>query len=128
MNEDEFARKIAGHLHWGASHLEGAQLARLSASRERALAAAFSAARQPVGVLAPVTPSGKTLRLPRFSRKALFLLAIITVAGLWAYNQSIQDDFYDNVGELDAQLLGGELPIDAFLDKDFESWVKESSE
>ena len=24
MNEDEFARKIAGHLHWGASHLEGA--------------------------------------------------------------------------------------------------------
>jgi hypothetical protein len=28
------------------------------------------------------------------------------------------------IGELDAALLTGELPVDAFLDKDFDSWLK----
>jgi hypothetical protein len=32
-----------------------------------------------------------------------------------------------DIGELDAQLLTGELPIDAFLDKDFDSWLKSAS-
>jgi len=124
-NEDKFARKIAGHLRWGTTQLEPAQIARLQAARERAVASL----RTPVAGLAMAGSSGRTLRLPRFSRKTLFLLTIISIVGLWAaYSQWSQDDFYDNVGELDAQLLTGELPINAFLDKDFDTWVKESSE
>ena len=125
MNENEFARKIAGHLNWGANRLESAELARLRAARERAVAAMD----QPAAGLVLAGGPSRTLKLPRFSRKVLFLLTIITIVGAWsAYTQWAQDDYYDNVGELDAQLLTGELPINAFLDKDFESWVKESSE
>jgi hypothetical protein len=44
------------------------------------------------------------------------------------YNAT-DDNIADDVGgEFDAELLTGELPINAFLDKDFGSWVKESSE
>ena len=32
-----------------------------------------------------------------------------------------------DIGELDAQLLTGELPIDAFLDEDFDQWLKSAS-
>ncbi len=126
MNENEFSKKIAAHLNRGADQLAPVELARLRASREQALAAM---GRQPAAGLALAMGGGRTLRLPRISRKMLFLLAIISIAGIWtAYSQLSQDDYYDNVGELDAQLLTGELPINAFLDKDFESWVKESSE
>ena len=124
-HEDKFAQKIASHLQWGTTQLEPAQIARLQSARERAVASL----RAPVAELAMAGSSGRTLRLPRFSRKVLFLLTIISIVGLWAaYTQWSQDDFYDNVGELDAQLLTGELPINAFLDKDFDTWVKESSE
>ncbi len=124
-HQDEIARKIVGRLQWGTTQLEPAQIARLQAARERAVASA----RVPVAAMAMAGNSGGTLRLPRFSRKTLFLLTIISIVGLWAaYSQWSQDDFYDNVGELDAQLLTGELPINAFLDKDFDTWVKESSE
>jgi hypothetical protein len=39
--------------------------------------------------------------------------------------QPATDDLYDETGVIDAKLLTGELPIDAFLDKDFATWVQE---
>ena len=48
-------------------------------------------------------------------------------AAIVAYSWNSADDIYDDLGEIDAKILTGELPIDAFLDKDFASWVKESS-
>ncbi len=126
MNEADFARKIATHLSRASTQLEPAQLARLRGARESAVASV----RQPAAGLSLAMGGGRSLKLPRFSRKMLISLAVVTVAAAWfGYNQwSQQDDYYDNVGELDAQLLTGELPINAFLDKDFESWVKESAE
>ncbi len=125
MNEADFARKITTHLSQASTELQPAQLARLRTARERAVASV----RQPAVGLSLALGGGRTLKLPRFSRKTLISLVVITIAAAWfGYNQWSQDDYYDNVGELDAQLLTGELPINAFLDKDFESWVKESAE
>ena len=124
MNDKEFGQNIARTLDWGANQLDPAKLQKLHAAREQAL----SAYRAPVRLFGLITVSGNMLDISSMVRKPLFLLpiiaAFIAVAGLlWMPSE----DNYDDVGELDAKLLAGELPIDAFLDKDFATWVQESS-
>ena len=125
-NEKDFAQKITRTLNWGLSRIEDDKLARVRAGRQKALAAY----REPVTILGLVTVSGHTLDVSNWIRKPLFWLPILAiVAAITTYGFSSADDLYDDVGgELDAQLLTGELPINAFLDKDFGSWVKESSQ
>ena len=124
--EKDFAQKITRTLDWGLSRIEADKLDRIRAGRQRAL----EAYREPVTILGLVTVSGQTLDISTWIRKPLFWLPILAiVAAVAAYTLSGTDDIYDETGgELDAQLLTGELPINAFLDKDFGSWVKESSQ
>ena len=124
--EADFAKKITSTLNWGLSRLDDDKLTRIRASRQRAMAAY----REPVSILGLVTISGQTLAISNWIRKPLFWLPILAiVAAVAAYTLSSNDDIYDETGgDLDAQLLTGELPINAFLDKDFSSWVKESSQ
>ena len=124
--EKDFAQKITRTLNWGLSRIEADKLDRIRAGRQRAL----EAYREPVTILGLVTVSGQTLDISTWIRKPLFWLPILAiVAAVAAYTLSGTDDIYDETGgELDAQLLTGELPINAFLDKDFGSWVKESSQ
>ncbi len=124
MNEKEFGQKIARTLNLGLSRIEEDKLARLRAGRR----AAMDAYREPVKILGLVTVSGQTLDVSHWMRKPLVWLPILAiVAAVITYSMNTGDDVYDDIGELDAKLLTGELPIDAFLDKDFASWVKESS-
>ena len=124
--EIDFAQKVVRTLDWGLSRIEDEKLARIRAARQEALAAY----REPVTILGLVTVRGQTLDLTTWSRKPLFWLPILTIiAAVAAYTLSGGDDVYDEtVGALDAQILTGELPINAFLDKDFGSWVKEFSQ
>ncbi|MEO8383982.1 MAG: DUF3619 family protein [Betaproteobacteria bacterium] len=123
--EKDFARGIVQSLNSGLSQIEEDKLARIRKSRQLAMAAY----REPVTILGMVTVSGQTLDMSNLIRKPLFWLPIfaiaITIAG---YSLTVRDDNFDETGELDAQLLTGELPIDAFLDKDFAKWVQESSQ
>ena len=124
--EKDFAQKITHTLTWGLSRIEDDKLARVRASRQRALAAY----REPVTILGLVTVSGHSLEMSSWIRKPLFWLPIFAiVAAVSTYTLTGTDDIYDEAGgELDAQILAGELPINAFLDKDFSSWVQESSQ
>ena len=123
MNEKDFAKKIARTLNWGLSRIEDDKLAKLRAGRLKAM----EAYREPLTVLGLATVSGQTLDVSNWIRKPLFWLpALAIAAAIIAYSWNSADDIYDDVGELDAKILTGELPIDAFLDKDFASWVKES--
>ena len=124
--EKDFAQKVARTLNLGLSRIDDDKLARIRAGRQRALAAY----REPVTILGLVTVSGRTLDVSNWIRKPLFWLPILAVvAAVSAYTLTGNDDIYDETGgELDAQLLTGELPINAFLDKDFGSWVQESSQ
>ena len=124
--EKDFARGIVQSLNLGLSQIEEDKLARIRTSRQRAMAAY----REPVTILGMVTVAGQTLDMSNWTRKPLFWLPILAIAVTVAgYSLSIPDDNFDETsGELDAQLLTGELPINAFLDKDFGSWVQESSQ
>ena len=124
MNEKDFAQKITRSLNWGLSHIEEDKLAKLRAGRRQAM----DAYREPVKIFGLVTVSGQMRDVSHWIRKPLFWLPLLAIsAAIIAYSLNSTDDVYDDVGELDAKILTGELPIDAFLDKDFASWVKESS-
>jgi hypothetical protein len=129
MNEQDFAKQITRSLNVGLADIAPDKLARLRAARE----AAMANFREPAPVAQTVTNtqlatnSGQSLDVSGFLRKPLFWLPLLAIAiAVIGYN-AMDDDIADSAGELDAQLLTGELPINAFLDKDFGSWVKDSS-
>lgn len=124
MNEQDFAHKITRTLNQGLTSIGDDKLAKLRQAREKAIANF----REPVAVENLVTTTGQTVNAPSIYSKPLFWLPILAiVVALLVFNNAGDDEIYDPVGELDVQLLTGELPIDAFLDKDFGSWVKDSS-
>jgi len=123
MNEHQFANKIRQALNQGA-RLDAGTAERLRAARERALAARRQE-REPAlawagGMLARLGGiGGVSLRvlLP-------VLLVALGVAAIysWQQNQRLAE-----VEEIDAQLLTDDLPIDAYLDRGFEAWLKKTS-
>ena len=123
MNEIEIAKKITQTLDYGVSRMDEANIAKLRTARQKAMANY----REPINVMGLVTVSGQTLNLSSWMTKPLFWLPILAIAAAAVAYNSMDDDIVDDSGALDAQLLTGELPINAFLDKDFQSWVKDSS-
>lgn len=126
MNEREFAKKVTMNLNWGLTQIDGDKLTKLRAAREKAMAQYA----EPVAAASMTTPSGQTVNVStNWMRKPLFWLPILAIALAALTYNTMDDDIADDAGgELDAKLLTGELPINAFLDKDFGSWVKESSQ
>ena len=124
MNDEEFAKNIARSLNGGLARISDENLAKLRAGRQKAM----EKYRAPIRILGLVTVSGQVLDVSSWARNPLFWVPAIAIAASIALaTLNGADDGYDDVGEIDAKLLTGELPIDAFLDKDFGSWVKESA-
>jgi hypothetical protein len=126
MDERTFARNIVQWLNAGVERLDDPSIARLQAAREKAL----KAYREPVSVLGLATVTGRILDPVDWLKRPAFWVPVVALAfasALYVWNKPLTAT-YDELGELDAKLLTGELPIDAFLDKDFADWVKESGE
>jgi hypothetical protein len=122
MNEKDFARKLRPWLERSADGVGELQATRLRSARLRAL----DQWREPVRVLGLVTVGAGTVQTLKYSilqQGLLWLPLVILVATLAAKAIAPEVD----IGELDAQLLTGELPIDAFLDEDFDQWLKSAS-
>ncbi len=125
MSERDIAKKITLHLNYGASQLERPVLERLQSARKQALAA-HSSPQQVFGMA--IAGHGGTHSdhhghghaSPRF----WILLVVLLLGLLIAFNwQEISSDEADDV---DATLLAGDLPIHAYLDSDFNSWLDQS--
>ena len=120
MNEPLFASKVSQVLDRG-TRVKPAIAERLRAARERALdarklerAPALAWADNVLGSLGG--PSGVWLRLVLPTLMvALSIAAIYT----WQQNRLLAD-----TEEIDAGLLTDDLPIDAYLDRGFEAWLK----
>ena len=131
MNEIKFANKIRQALNEGA-RLEGprgaAIVERLRAARERALAR-HKVERVPALAWARSSSAGVVGgfgSLGGFSLRVL-LPTLLLIAGLAAIYSWQQDQRAADAEELDAQLLTDDLPIDAYLDRGFEAWLKKAS-
>jgi hypothetical protein len=124
MNEQQTAYRIRQLLNRGLD-LDAGRLARLKAARERALARQRVTA--PVFVLAWADNvmgrfGGPVSLIPR-----MLLPMAVLVLGLTAVNQWRDSQNAAEIEEIDTAVLTGDLPLDAYLDKGFDAWLKRSS-
>lgn len=121
MNEISFGLKVKQALNEG-TRLSPRASARLREARERALAA-----QKPEHASADLAVAGDALaRAGGFgglSRRVLLPLAV-AIAGLAAIYTWQQEQRAAEVEEIDARLLADDLPLEAYLDKGFEAWLR----
>ncbi|MCL4470377.1 MAG: DUF3619 family protein [Gammaproteobacteria bacterium] len=126
MNERDLAKKIVQHLDYGTANLDVRLQYRLQAARQHALEAyakphhSFS--------LAWGGHGGKGGHSGTHSPFRAWVPLVALVLGLifvtyWQTTQQMND-----VSEIDAHLLAGELPIHALIDTGFDTWLKGSSQ
>lgn len=124
MNEQQIAYRIKQLLNRRLD-LDASVLARLKAAREQALG------RQRVESPASVTVWADNV-LGRFGAPSsviprLLLPTAVLILGLIAINQWRNSWVAAEIEEIDAAVLTGDLPLDAYLDKGFAAWLKRSS-
>jgi hypothetical protein len=124
--EPELARKLVELLDYGVDHLAPGVRERLAAARRIALSHYRG---QPAMVpgLAWAGPAAAWLTEHRFFSGRLLIAAaalVLATAGV-VYWQSTGPA--NGLAEVDLYLLTDELPINAYLDKGFDSWLKRSS-
>jgi hypothetical protein len=122
MNEGEFGHKIKQQLDQTLD-LKPAQLNRLRVAREQALARQRIA--EPVFALAWVDAvmgrlSGKPASAGIALAGAALIMALVGIQ-YWQQTPTVEE-----IEEIDAALLTSDLPINAYLDKSFDTWLKRS--
>lgn len=127
MNHDqeEFARKITAYLDQGAAGLRAGTAYKLQQARAKALA---RLAEEPVHAtesrLAHALAGGASGGGRGMRRGAWLGLGILVlVAAAYGFHQW---QFYQQtreIEELDVQILTSDLPIDAYVDRGFQTWL-----
>lgn len=129
--EEEFGKKIKAHLDQATPGLRSGVAYRLQQARAAALAhaaglAETAPARALEGAHALAGLSGHAGRQRRpFFAQARFWLGVVVLAGaVFGYQQWVAWQEVAALEDLDAQLLTSDLPIDAYLDRGFQLWLK----
>ena len=123
MNELNFAFKVRQHLNLGLHELRPETRDRLAAAREKALAR-----QQQVQTRSILATAGNFIlfHVDNLRYKQVFsALALIVCFGATAYWTA--DERITELGVIDSALLTDELPIRAFTDKGFATWLKRAS-
>jgi hypothetical protein len=128
MNEPQFGNRIRQALNRRATQISPQVLERLRAGREQALSR--QKIEQPERAVA--LAGGAFPTFPTFGDSRGwdgFLLrwilpGVVLVAGLGAIYSWQQTFRVAEVEEVDARLLTDDLPIDAYLDRGFQAWLK----
>jgi hypothetical protein len=123
--EHELAKKVVQHLDYGVDRLEPGVRERLLTARNTALSQ-YREQPQPVLGLAWAGQAAARITQPSFydARNliavAALVLALVGVAW-WQVSAPVND-----IADIDTNLLTDELPVNAYLDKGFDSWLKRS--
>jgi hypothetical protein len=122
MNERQFGNKVRQVLNRGLVGVDEATAERLRAARERALARqrpepspALAWADNVLGRVGGWGGAAWRILLP-------IVLLVIAAAAMQAWQQKQR---VAEIEEIDAQLLTDDLPIDAYLDRGFQNWLKQ---
>jgi len=128
-DQDEIAKKLKGYLDAGAAQLKAGTLYKLSQARGKALARLGESARASEGRTASAhayagaghgtASGGGGVRKGAW----LWLGVVLIAAGGFGYQQWQVYQQTREIEELDAQILASDLPIDAYLDRGFQTWL-----
>jgi uncharacterized protein DUF3619 len=126
----DFARKIVTYLDRGAAEIKPGTAYRLQLARTEALARIADpkrAARSQLVLAGTGTGSvGGRFGMRAGARYGLAVLLVILAlfgAQQWQAYQQLRD-----IEETDAAILSSDLPIDAYLDRGFQNWLKRVSD
>jgi hypothetical protein len=125
MNEQNFGYRIKRALNDGLS-LETAVEKRLKMAREAALGC--QRVQEPSLLWAWAPQVAGPARKPHLLLSAVLLPALLLALGLFVVNYWHSAQTAQEIVEIDAAVLMGELPIDAYLDTGFDAWLKRSSD
>ena len=125
MNEQELAGKIVHHLNGGLGTMKQGTAYQLQSARQAALER-YREAPQPVFGLAWAGEVGFRVSNSRyFNARSLVAFGLLIVSlMLVTYWQLVVQA--NDIAEIDASLLTDDLPINAYLDNNFEAWLKRS--
>jgi len=124
MNEHEIAKKITAYLDQGAAGLKAGTAYRLQVARQDALAR-FGEPKQAAELA--MAGAGGTIGGRHFLADARVWIGVLLIVGgvlYYQYWQSVQQA--REIEETDAAILTSELPIEAYLDRGFQNWLKRS--
>jgi len=124
MNEREIAKKITGYLDQGASALKSGTLYRLQLARQDALTRLADPKRAAEFAVAGAgdTVAGR----PVLADVRLWIGVLLIVGGVLYYQDWQSAQQARDIEETDAAILTSELPIEAYLDRGFQNWLKHS--
>ena len=118
--ESEIARKLTGHLDRGVADLRSGTLYRLQQARAAALAGIGHA--HATGMELATAGGGRT---GAWGTPARWLGAVLLVAALgFGFQQWHALQQAHEFEEIDLNLLASDLPIDAYLDRGFQNWLR----
>jgi len=130
--DNEFAKKLTSYLDDGAANLKAGTAYRLQLARAEALARLGDPQRAPAtrmsaalaGAGSGTVGGGSGLRT-----NAKFLVGVLViVVAYFGYNQWQAYQQLTDIQETDAAILSSDLPIDAYLDRGFQNWLKSTAD
>jgi len=132
--DDDFAKKLTAYLDDGTAQLKAGTAYRLQLARQEALARIADPKRVGAARIAPALVGAGagtgTLGGGRTSRSNVKLwvgILVIVAAGFgyqqWQAYQQVRD-----LADTDAAILSSDLPIDAYLDRGFQNWLKNDTD
>ena len=129
--DDDFAKKIKTYLDRGAADLKAGTAYRLQLARAEALARLADPQRAAELRMAGTNAGGGSGaaggdRSFWASGRLWIGIALIAAAG-FGYEQWQAYQQMNDIEETDAAILSSELPIDAYLDRGFQNWLKHAS-
>ncbi|MBK9117196.1 MAG: DUF3619 family protein [Betaproteobacteria bacterium] len=122
-DQDEFAKKLRGYLDAGAADLRAGTVYRLQQARAAALARMAEPARVPQPQLAHALAGGGATGGGTRRMRWLWVGILLIAAGVFGWQQWHVHQQTRELEELDAQILSSDLPIDAYLDRGFQTWL-----
>jgi hypothetical protein len=120
-DETVVAQRIVAHLNAAAHDLDPVLAARLRAARARAVAA-HRPRRGPARWWSAVAGAWSLRPLLRQAVAVAAVLALVAVGDYWNTWARLLE-----MEETDTALLADELPIDAYLDTEFNAWLRQDS-
>lgn len=123
MNEQLFGLKIRNKLNAGSAKLSPEVTDRLFQARQAALARhaqlarGWSLASVGVRILSSWDQYGRPL-----------MLSVLLMAAIFTANDVVKQQRASELAEIDSALLADDLPISAYLDRGFDTWLQSSGQ
>lgn len=126
MNEKQTGDRVKHYLNQGMS-LNPRVMSRLQAARDLALKQQRIVVASRPALVWVNNIIGRSEGAPSLLPR-LFFPTIVLIFGLITINAWRQAQIAEEIEEIDAAVLTGDLPIDAYMDTGFDAWLKRSSQ